>query len=85
MPLNPTPPYHHDQVKLERSTACAHIIGDNTNTMVVEPDIICDLGCETPAINYENYNGGVYRYFYAITSDVDADNAGKLMKVKDHS
>ena len=22
------------------------------------------------------------RYFYAITSDVDADNAGKLLKVK---
>ena len=79
LPLKPVPPYHHDQVTLKRTDACAHFI-DN-NIMVVEPSLIADVGCETPAINYEKVNGKSYRYFYAITSDVDADNAGKLMKV----
>ena len=79
LPLKPVPPYHHDQVTIKRADACAHFIDDNT--MVVEPSLIADVGCETPAINYEMVNGKSYRYFYAITSDVDADNAGKLMKV----
>ena len=66
-------------MRLDKTTACAHIIDDNT--MVVEPETICEVGCETPTINYERHNGRPYRYFYAITSDVDADNAGKLMKI----
>ena len=39
------------------------------------------MGCETPAIYYEKYNGVKYQYFYAISSDVDDDNPGKLIKV----
>ena len=79
LPLKPTPPLHHDQVTLKRTDACAHFIDEST--MVVEPSVIADVGCETPAINYGMKNGKSYRYFYAITSDVDADNAGKMMKV----
>ena len=49
--------------------------------MEIQPALIADIGCETPAIHYELFNGRKYRYFYAISSDVDADNAGKLIKV----
>ncbi|XP_056646620.1 carotenoid isomerooxygenase [Diorhabda sublineata] len=49
--------------------------------ILVEPEKLCDIGCETPRINYENYLGKPYRYFYAISADVDADNPGTLIKV----
>ena len=78
LPLRPSRPLHHDQVRLPGCAACAHVID---NKMVVKPLIIADIGCETPAINYDKFNGKKYRYFYAISSDVDADNAGKLIKV----
>lgn len=45
----------------------------------VKPELLCDLGCETPRINYENYLGKEYRYFYAISSDVDLDNPGTVI------
>ncbi|XP_011293729.1 carotenoid isomerooxygenase isoform X1 [Musca domestica] len=47
----------------------------------VRPELLCDLGCETPRINYERYLAKPYQYFYAISSDVDADNPGTLIKV----
>ncbi|XP_017785265.1 PREDICTED: carotenoid isomerooxygenase [Nicrophorus vespilloides] len=47
----------------------------------VKPLKLCDLGCETPRINYERHLGRKYRYFYAISSDVDADNPGTIIKV----
>ncbi|KAK0180972.1 hypothetical protein PV327_003298 [Microctonus hyperodae] len=47
----------------------------------VKPELICNLGCETPRINYDRYLGREYRYFYAISSDVDAENPGTLIKV----
>lgn len=40
--------------------------------------MIVNMGCETPRINYEFYNGKPYNYFYAISSDVDADNPGMV-------
>ena len=40
------------------------------------------MGCETPTIYYERHNGKPYRFFYAITSDVDdEESAGKIYKV----
>ena len=52
------------------------------NTVRVQSAKICDVGCETPTIYYEKYNGKKYRYFYAITSDVDDPvSAGKIYKV----
>ncbi|XP_023308036.2 carotenoid isomerooxygenase isoform X2 [Lucilia cuprina] len=47
----------------------------------IRPELLCDWGCETPRINYENYLAKKYQYFYAISSDVDADNPGTLIKV----
>lgn len=58
---------------------------DSTNTSsskadhsYVCPGILCDLGCETPRIN--DYTiGNKYRFFYAISSDVDAENPGMVI------
>ncbi|XP_022912105.2 carotenoid isomerooxygenase isoform X1 [Onthophagus taurus] len=47
----------------------------------VEPERLVNLGCETPRINYENYFGKDYKYFYGISSDVDNFNPGTLIKV----
>ncbi|VVC28941.1 Hypothetical protein CINCED_3A018818 [Cinara cedri] len=46
----------------------------------VNPETLCNLGCETPRINDCNI-GNKYRFFYAISSDVDAENPGMLIKV----
>ncbi|XP_050439619.1 carotenoid isomerooxygenase-like isoform X3 [Adelges cooleyi] len=46
----------------------------------VWPEALCDLGCETPRIN-ECRAGIKYRFFYAISSDVDAKNPGTIIKV----
>ncbi|XP_046590083.1 carotenoid isomerooxygenase isoform X2 [Neodiprion lecontei] len=46
----------------------------------VSPEMLCDLGCETPRIKY-SLVGKEYRYFYAISSDVDMDNPGTIIKV----
>lgn len=43
-----------------------------------ESEVIVNIGCETPRINYEFYDGKAYNYFYAISSDVDADNPGMV-------
>ncbi|XP_049868033.1 carotenoid isomerooxygenase-like [Pectinophora gossypiella] len=42
---------------------------------------ISDVGCEMPRINYSLCNGKAYRYFYAISSDVDSERPGSLIKV----
>ncbi|CAH2108020.1 unnamed protein product [Euphydryas editha] len=47
----------------------------------VKPKLLADLGCETPRIYYDMHNGRAYRYFYAISSDVDAENPGTIIKV----
>lgn len=52
----------------------------NGSSVYVTPDELCPLGCETPRINYDVYNGKPYRYFYAISSDVDAENPGTVSK-----
>lgn len=66
-------------VKLENTDATAYLMPDGS--IYCKPELLCDLGCETPRINYEKYLGVEYRYFYAISSDVDADNPGTLIKV----
>lgn len=42
------------------------------------PERLCFLGCETPRIN-DRFGGKDYEFFYAISSDVDADNPGTVM------
>lgn len=66
-------------VKLENAKAEAYEMPDKT--IMVRPELLCDLGCETPRFNYDLYLGKKYRYFYAISSDVDAENPGTLIKV----
>ncbi|KAH8388452.1 hypothetical protein KR093_006574 [Drosophila rubida] len=44
----------------------------------LRPELLCDWGCETPRIYYERHMGKNYRYFYAISSDVDAHNPGTV-------
>lgn len=44
----------------------------------VKPELLCDLGCETPRINNDSNLGKEYRYFYAISSDVDIENPGSV-------
>ncbi|EDV90679.1 carotenoid isomerooxygenase [Drosophila grimshawi] len=53
----------------------------SANGILLRPEMLCDWGCETPRIYYERYMGKKYRYFYAISSDVDAHNPGTLIKV----
>ena len=79
LPLQPVQGETSNQVRLDNSQACAHTI--SPTKLFIQPSLLCQVGCETPRIHYESYNGRKYQYFYAITSDVDADNAGKVMKV----
>ncbi|XP_059617136.1 carotenoid isomerooxygenase [Phlebotomus argentipes] len=62
------------------NTAAKAFLAENQKIYCL-PELLCDLGCETPRINYEKYGGKEYRYFYAISSDVDADNPGTIIKV----
>lgn len=66
-------------VRLENSKAEAYF--KSNSGIFCKPELLCDLGCETPRIYYESFMGKKYRYFYAISADVDADNAGTLIKV----
>ncbi|XP_021940259.1 carotenoid isomerooxygenase-like isoform X2 [Zootermopsis nevadensis] len=66
-------------VTLQGAKATAYQLSDGK--ILSQPELLCDLGCETPRIYYEKYLGRSYRYFYAISSDVDADNPGTLIKV----
>ncbi|XP_046459953.1 carotenoid isomerooxygenase-like isoform X2 [Daphnia pulex] len=80
MPLNPK------QGKEGNLNTYAHSLSEakwmnGGSSMYIKPDELCPLGCETPQINYNKYNGKPYRYFYAISSDVDAENPGTLIKV----
>lgn len=63
-------------VTLDSSTATAFKLPDKT--IFVSPELLCDLGCETPRINYVRMLGKEYRYFYAISSDVDAEFPGTV-------
>lgn len=47
--------------------------------MFLKPELLCNLGCETPRINTECCIGRQYRYFYAISSDVDLENPGTVL------
>lgn len=44
----------------------------------VKPELLCDVGCETPRINTDFHLGKEYRYFYAIACDMDLNNPGTV-------
>lgn len=65
--------------KLRHSQAQAFKLKDGT--IFCQPELLCRIGCETPRFNYDKYLGEKYRYFYAISSDVDCHNPGTVIKV----
>lgn len=62
-----------------RKKPAAHLLLDGK--ILVKPELLCDVGCETPRINADFHLGKEYRYFYAISCDMDLDNPGTLIKV----
>lgn len=66
-------------IKLSNTNCKAVKLSDGT--IFCKPEVLCNLGCETPRINYDKHLGVKYRYFYAISSDVDAENPGTVIKV----
>lgn len=70
-------------VKLKDSSAAAFSMPDGT--IFCKPELLCNLGCETPQINRDKHLGLEYQYFYAISSDVDAENPGTIIKVDVHN
>nr|CAI5820208.1 unnamed protein product [Callosobruchus analis] len=82
LPLNPEcmeDAVNKNLIELENTKAKAYYLSNGD--ILVKPERIVDLGCETPRIHYEHYLGQPYRYFYAISSDVDAKNPGTIIKV----
>jgi len=66
-------------VTLDYTSARAQLV---KNSVWLTPQLLADVGCETPTIDYARFRSRHYRYFYAITSDVDdADSAGKVYKI----
>lgn len=61
-----------------RGTTATAFWRSGSELIFCQPERLCDLGCETPRINYEVHMGRLYRYFYAISSDVDAENSGTV-------
>ncbi|XP_031634111.1 carotenoid isomerooxygenase [Contarinia nasturtii] len=66
-------------VKMEKSECRAYHLEDSTIYCI--PERLGDIGCETPRINDVKSAGKNYRFFYAISSDVDADIPGTIIKV----
>lgn len=64
-------------IKWEKSGCRAYHLEDSSIYCV--PEQLCNIGCETPRINEKHSNGKNYRFFYAISSDVDADAPGTVM------
>jgi carotenoid isomerooxygenase len=69
-----------NMVTLQGAKATAYQLYDGK--IFVYPELLCDVGCETPRIYYEKYLGRSYRYFYAISSDVDAENPGTVSRMR---
>lgn len=66
-------------VKFKETNSTAYQLPDGS--IFIKPELLCNLGCETPRIHYERYLGVEYQFFYAISSDVDGENPGTLIKV----
>lgn len=80
LPLQPNMRSKSNLVHLPYTQAKAHV--DNKGHIRLTPQQLCHVGCETPTINYGQISGKKYRYFYAITSDVDDIlSAGQAYKV----
>lgn len=76
LPLAPLAADKTNLVKLKDSSAAAWW---EKGAITVRPELLCAIGCEMPRINYDRHLGRPYRYFYGISSDVDADNPGSVI------
>ena len=80
LPLNPNMRSRSNLIHLPYTRAKAHI--DKSGGVRLTSDPLCYVGCETPIIN-PVFQGKKYRYFYAITSDIDDPiSAGQVYKVR---
>lgn len=63
-------------MKLDYTTCQVTLI--DHKQLWIKPELIVDLGCELPQIEYFRFYGKFYRYFYAINSDVDYEQCGAV-------
>lgn len=63
-------------IQMNKSSCRAYRSDDSIIYCV--PERLSELGCETPNINDKIASGKNYRFFYAISSDVDADIPGTV-------
>ncbi|XP_025830261.1 carotenoid isomerooxygenase isoform X2 [Agrilus planipennis] len=66
-------------IHLDNSLCEAYLQRDGR--IILSPEDLCGLSCETPQIYYKKYSGKPYRYFYAIGADVATENPGLIIKV----
>ena len=66
-------------VKIDNSDAKAFSMSNGS--IFCKPEILCNFGCELPQINRVKYLSKEYQYFYAISTDVDAEHPGAIRKV----
>ena len=78
LPLNKPNESKGNIVTLENTAAVAFLKSDGS--VFCKPEILCDIGCELPRINYEKYLGKDYQFFYALSATVELENAGILVK-----
>lgn len=69
-------PMRNDHESVLRKKPIAQRLADDR--IHVKPELLCDIGCETPRINTDSCLGKEYRYFYAISCDLDLDNPGSV-------
>lgn len=66
-------------INFKKSQCRAYCLEDSSIFCI--PERLCNLGCETPRINERTFLGRSYRYFYAISADVDSKIPGTIIKV----
>lgn len=76
LPLRKTDGLEMNQVTLKNTKARAQ--STENGEIYVIPEILCDMGCETPRVHYPKLLGKKYRYFYAISADVDLKSPGTV-------
>jgi len=63
-------------IDLNYTTCQAKLFGKKE--LWIESELIVDLGCELPQIDYFKFYGKFYRYFYAINSDIEYQYCGAV-------
>jgi hypothetical protein len=69
---------NEDEILIDLNYTTCQIKFIDKRSLWIEPELIIDLGCELPQIEYFRYYGKFYRFFYAINSDVDYQYCGAV-------